>query len=310
MAVLAELRRAVGIDADRFRDEIDETGPEEGIPLLGPVVGVTDGTGKKPFLEDEPVSLEFRALEIRKGVVAVIVRPLAPRKGVTDHAALIHQSLQRSRNSGLDEAEMAEIAFPAGGSFPVGGNGADILSVTGAAEIVAARETAPVVAGRDGEPPEEAVPRVGIVHVVTGDAGEFVIALDEGLEGEEDRFFDFFLHNADGEVHGMEVVTCLLVTLFAEEDRAVPLGNEGEGETVFIRHLVGDVRSDMAGAAGECVVGIRTGLEKEFAGGGQVQIEIGGNGSGREELGEQDQEGEGTGDQPETGSLSGDVGGQ
>lgn len=138
MAVLAELRRAVGIDADRFRNEVDEPWPEEGVRFPGPVVGVAGGTGEKPFLENKPVFLEFRALEIGEGIVAVIMGPLAPRQGVADDAAPVHQALERSRNPGLDKAQVAEVAFVAGGDFPVGGNGADLPAVTGTAEIIAA----------------------------------------------------------------------------------------------------------------------------------------------------------------------------
>lgn len=122
---------------------------------------------------------------------------------------------------------------------------------------------------------------------MTGDAGEFVVALDEGLEGEKGSLLDGFLQAVDGEVHGMEAVVGLLVTLLAQENGAVPLTHKREGETVFLRHLVGDLRPDMAGGAGDCVVGIRAGLEKIFNSGGPVQIEICGDGSGREALGDQ-----------------------
>ena len=159
----------------------------------------------------------------------------------------------------------------------LGRNWLHLRDGTGAAEIGTTGERAFDRREGNGKAPEETVPRVGKMHVVTGAAGELVVSLDDRFQGKDSQLLDPVSQSPDREADGVKGVVPLSVALLAEEDGAVSVGSQRNLEVVLAGHLVGEGGLLMAATAGKGVVGIGSGLEVDFSFHGPVEVQVGGD---------------------------------
>ena len=137
---------------------------------------------------------------------------------MTDDTAFVEVFGKRPRHARLTVTEVAEITPVIGGLFLVGGESSDFVPpMATRAEIQPPGERDPLLFGCEGEAPQEAVSRVGKVHIVTGYAGEFVESLNECFEGEDPLGHYDLIEPVDGKVHRVKRMLALSVTFLAQE---------------------------------------------------------------------------------------------